>query len=471
MKKINSLVIKSFIGPFILTFFLILFILLMQFVWKYLDDLMGKGIEFNLILELLAYKSTNLVGGALPLAVLLSSIMTMGSLAENYELVALKSSGLSLIKISKGLIILIFSISIGTFLFSNYVTPVANLKFKSLLWDIIHQKPLLEIKEGIFYGELGDFVIRVDEKDENERLYDVLIYDHRPPNVGNGNVIRAKEAEIAKTMSGRHLIFKLYDGVMYREMPDKNRAEKDKNYTHLTTDFEQMTMRMDLSSFEFQETDEERWSNNREMLNMSQLRLTADSLAIMASNRENKMKEYMNNTFWFNKDSGSYEGVEALNFDSAFSSLAVARRNKVIETSRNLKKNIESYLKVGNKEINTRATFVRKYWIEWHRKITLSVACLILFFIGAPLGAIIKKGGLGLPFLISVAIFLVYHITSMSGEKMAKTGVLSAFEGMWLSSFILLPFAIFLSVQATRETALTDKETYINFFKKMFKKS
>lgn len=443
----------------------------MQFVWKYLDDLMGKGLDFTLIMELLAFKSTNLVGIALPLAVLLSSIMTMGSLAENYELVALKSAGLSLIKITRGLIILIFCISIGTFLFSNYVTPIANLKFKSLLYDIIHQKPLLEIKEGNFYGELGGIVLRVDEKDENDRMYDVLIYDHRPPNFGNGNVIRAKEADMGKTISGRHLIMKLYDGVMYREMPEeKNTRNKDKNYTHLTTEFETMTMRMDLSGFEFQETDEERWSNNREMLNMRQLRLTADSLEVMAANKEAKIIEYMSNSFSINKDTNSYENIEILNFDSAFSALSLNKKTKAIATARNLKGNIGSYLTRGSMEISSRKDFIVKYWNEWHRKITLSVACLILFFIGAPLGAIIKKGGLGLPFLISVAIFLVFHISSMSGEKMARTGVLSSAEGMWLSSVILLPFAIFFSVQATRESSLMDRETYIKFFSKLFKK-
>jgi len=277
MKKLSKLVVKSFLGPFVLTFFLILFILLMQFVWKYLDDLIGKGLEWHVIAELLIFQSTNLVPMALPLAILLSSIMTFGNLAENYELVALKSSGLSLFRIMKPLIVVMIFVSAGAFLFSDYVTPYANLKSKSMLWDIIHQKPLMELKDGVFYSDLDGFSMRVGRKDvETDRMYDVMIYDHRDPKNGNGTVIRAKEGQMDKTESGRYLLFYLYDGVSYNE--EKSSQGKDKSAPHLSSQFDEMLLRMDLSSLVFTETDEERWTNNIPMLNSSQLSATADSL-------------------------------------------------------------------------------------------------------------------------------------------------------------------------------------------------
>lgn len=464
MKKIDGLVIRSFIGPFILTFFLILFILLMQFVWKYLDDLMGKGLDFFVVMELLAYQSTNLVSSALPLAVLLASIMTMGSLAEHFELVALKASGLSLFKIMRGLIVFIMLIALGAFLFSNYVTPVANLKFKTLLFDIVQKKPLLEIKEGYFYNDLGQFVIRVEEKDENDRMYDVLIYDHRPPNRGNGNVIRAKEAEMAKTVSGSQLLFTLYDGTMYREMNTENHNKK---YNHLKTKFEEMQLRMDLSGFEMGDTDEDRFSNNYGMMNMAQLKHTADSLGSVVSKRLDKVQDYMRTSVFIANDSLPYNQVEPLNFNDDFDKLPLDRREKIMMSARNLKGSVHSYVKVATKEVKGRKNYIIRFWNEWHRKLTLSFACIVLFFIGAPLGAIVKKGGLGLPVLISIVIFLIYFITSMSGEKMAKSAVMTPFMGMWLSTLVLAPFSAFLTIQAMQESSLFDMETYTKFFRRI----
>ncbi len=466
MKKLSKLVVKSFLGPFVLTFFLILFLLLMQFVWKYLDDLIGKGLDWDVIAELLIFQSTNLVPMALPLAILLSSIMTFGNLAENYELVALKSSGLSLFKIMKPLIVLMVFISIGAFYFMDYVTPYANLKSKSMLWDIVHQKPMLELKEGVFYSDLDGFSMRVGSKDnETEMLYDVLIYDHRDPKKANGTVIRAKEGKMDKTASGRYLLFYLYDGFSYSEQDSKQ--SKKQNAPHLRSEFDEMLLRMDLSSLEFQETDEERWTNNIPMQNSSQLSATADSLRQKIIKKRSDMNSYLTKNLIGLNDTLEIQEFKQLSIVDYFDSLQVSQQKRVTKVAYNISNNSSNYLTQVGKDIKNRELYISKHWNEWHRKFTLSFACILLFFIGAPLGAIIKKGGLGLPVLFSIIFFLIFHIASISGEKMATTGVLTSFQGMWLSTGVLLPFSLFLTYKAAKDSMLFDRSSYEKLFNRL----
>ncbi|NND95403.1 MAG: YjgP/YjgQ family permease [Flavobacteriales bacterium] len=470
MKKLSKLIIKSFLGPFALTFILILFILLMQFVWKYLDDLMGKGLDWTIIAELLIFQSTNLVALALPLSILLSSIMTFGNLAENYELVALKSAGLSLFKIMRPLIILIFLIAIGAFFFSNRVTPFANLKSKSLLHDIVYHKPLMDVKEGVFYNGMAGFSIRINQKDEEtDQLKDILIYDHRLPESGNARVIRAKEGEMKKTISGRYLILDLYDGVSYDEQSTAATRKKDKSTPHLTTEFDQMELRIDVSGLQFQESDEEKWTNNIPMQDMSQLSTTADSLAAQVQRRMDNLNKYMTKAFHITRDSVVQNNIESKSIYAYLDSLSLENQLRAFRISYNMSNNSKSYLTTAASDMSHRSRFINKHWNEWHRKLTLSFACILLFFIGGPLGAIIKKGGLGLPVVFSIVFFLIFHITSISGEKMVNSGTLEPFQGMWLSSLVLLPFAVFLTYKAANDSQLFDWSAYekaISKFKK-----
>ncbi len=468
MKKLSILIIRSFLGPFALTFILILFILLMQFVWKYLDDLMGKGLDWTVIAELLLFQSTNLVSLALPLSILLSSIMTFGNLAENYELVALKSSGLSLMKIMRPLIILIGFISLGAFFFSNNVTPYANLKSKSLLHDIVYHKPLMEVKEGVFYNGMAGFSLRIGRKDqETDSLYDVLIYDHRLPERGSATVIRAKNGMMSKTISGRYLILNLFDGVSYDEQSGKVDRKQFKKTPHLTTLFDQMELRIDVSSLQFKESDEEKWTNNIPMQDMSQLSETADSLRVLLDRRIDGLDKYMLKAFQLTRDSMDRSITDEKGINVYLDSLSFESQGRAARIAYNMANNSSSYLKTAFSDIGHRDRFINRHWNEWHRKLTLSVACIILFFIGGPLGAIIKKGGLGLPVIFSIVFFLIFHISSISGEKMVNSGTLLPVEGMWMSSTILIPFAVFLSYKAARDSALFDRSAYEKLFSRL----
>lgn len=444
-----------------------MFILLMQFVWKYIDDFMGKGLPYEVIAELLFYASANLVPMALPLAVLLSSIMTFGNLAENYELVAMKSAGLGLLKIFQPMIVFIGFLAVGAFYFSNNISPEANLRFKSLLWDITQAKPTLELKEQVFYNGLDGYSIRVMEKEEETNmLYDVLIYDHTQPQSGNRTVIRAKEGEMGKSQNGQYLVLNLYNGVSYQEMWDRtNRRYSD--YPQMKTEFKKDVMRIDLSGLTMKRSDKDLWKNHMQMMSMGQLDYTIDSLKTLRQKRTRDFQNYMNRNTPLTKvtsDSASQGEVEPMDPADALNKLSPANKKRAVAISTNLARNARNFAERTKKELKGRDTYIAEHWIEWHRKLTLSFACIVLFFIGAPLGAIIKKGGLGLPVVISVILFLVYHITSLMGEKMAETGVLLPVVGMWMSTALLFPLSIYLTYKAANDAKVLDRDTYVKLY-------
>jgi lipopolysaccharide export system permease protein len=425
-----------------MTFFIVMFILLMQFVWTYIDDFVGKGLEWYVIAELLIYASANLVTLALPLAVLLSSIMTFGGMAEHYELVAMKSSGLSLIRIMLPLIVFTALLSLGAFYFSNTISPHATLKFKSLLWDVRKKKPTLDLREDVFYNGLEGYSIRVSDKDEETgALNDLIIYRHDQTQPGNRHVIRAKQGKMLKSESGRYLTLELLDGVSYDEAGNRRRED---GMPHITSEFERDLILLDLSAFDLQRSDEDLWKNHMKMLSLEQLQVAIDSLENQKVSRESDFLNYMDRSV-------------------SFDSLEILEKRRVVNVAINMTRNAKNYMNRTKEEMSGRVEYIDKHKIEWHRKLTLSIACLLLFFIGAPLGAIIKKGGLGLPVIFSVVFFLIWHISSIFGEKMIESGVLTAAEGMWMSSFILLPISLFLTYKAAKDAALFDRDTYIKF--------
>ncbi len=465
MKKLHVLLLKSYLGPFVLTFFIVLFIFVMQFVWKHIDDFVGKGLEWYVIVELLLYASANLVPMSLPLAVLLSSIMTMGSLAEHYELVAMKSSGLSLFRIMLPLIAFILLVAMGAFYFNNTVSPYANLKFKSLLWDITKKKPSMELKEGVFYNGIEGYSIRVMDKDKDSKtLHDVLIYQHDQQSPGNRRVIRAKEGEMIKSPGGQNLMLHLRDGVSYDEIVS---ADRDA-VPHTKTVFEEDFITMDLSGFDLQRTDEDLWKSHMKMLSMSQLREAIDSLHHQSAKRKEEVSSYLMRSISIQDTSSTVGAAIPDSVQLAtYTTLKLADRRQVVSVAMNMTRNSKNYMTRSKEELTGRKEFINKHKLEWHRKLTLSFACILLFFIGAPLGAIIKKGGLGLPVIFSVLFFLVFHITSISGEKMVDSGKLSPFYGMWLSTIALLPIAIFLTYKAAKDAALFDNDAYVRLWDKL----
>lgn len=455
-----------------MTFFISLFILLMQFLWKYIDDLVGKGLEWYVIAELLFYASSTFVPMALPLAILLSSLMTFGNLGENYELVAMKAAGISLRRIMFPLIISSILISLIAFYFSNNILPIANLKFKSLLYDVREQKLALDIKEGVFYDGLDGFVIRIGKKEKDERtIKDIMIYDHRN-NRGNVNVTVADSGFMELSPDGRNLIFILYNGSNYTDKTDQRHWQKNRPFQK--TNFRENYKRFDLMDFELSRTNEDLFKSNYSMLNLHQLQEAEDSLITSYNRRKEEIPRMLLRNFYFYNKIDSTRAADFVTEEAYTEDLLAGYNNydkmtiidEATKRCRSGKENIEHY--IG--ELESKAEMVYKHQAEWHRKFTLSFACFVLFFIGAPLGAIIRRGGLGLPVVVSVLFFTLFHIISITSEKSVKSGVIDANTGMWIASAVLLPLGIFLTMKATTDSPLLDADAWVKLFRKIGKR-
>jgi lipopolysaccharide export system permease protein len=466
LKKMHKLMLDSYFGPFILTFFICLFIFLMQFLWKYVDDLMGKGIEWHVIAELLFYATASLVPMALPLSILLSSIMTFGNLGEKSELIAMKSAGMSLFRIMSPLIVFTVLTSGAAFYFSNYLWPVANLKFTSLLWDITAKKPTMNLKPGVFYNGIEGYSIRIQDKDQDKgTIQDLLIYDHLDHRNPNRKVISAKSGIMKRSDDGRYLVLTLIDGTSYEEAdPRQRRKGETSYYPHTTNRFEQHNIRFDLSGFNMNSSSEDQSQGNFKMLNVSQLQAAEDSLVEELSERHQEYAEYLNHSLIVLSDSVpvSFDTITAST--GFYSNMSLQEKVTTAAQTTDMVRKHYNFAKRLDEEFGSREKYIDRHKIEWHRKFTLSFACIILFFIGAPLGAIIRKGGLGMPVVFSVGLFLSFHIISLTGEKMAKSAVLDPWLGMWLSTLIFFPLGVLLTYKAAQESSLFAAE----FWKKLF---
>lgn len=458
-----------------MTFFIALFVLLMQFIWLYIDEMLGKGLEWYVIAELLIFASANLVPLALPLAILLASLMTFGNLGEHFELVSFKAAGISLQKVMRPLIILVSIITISAFFFSNNIIPVANLKFYSLLHDIRSQKPAFNILPDVFYNEIDGYVIRVKDKvptEEGDMLKKVMIYNHTEDH-GNRQLTIADSGIMQISQDKSYFLVKLYHGVDYQE---KFEGRVDKIFPLSRFLFEEHEMRIDLTGFKLNRTDEELFKEDYRMLNLRQLKEKTDTIMKYFETRTNDFysaiqSSYIVNDTLFKQTSyqqnptllkiGLEEGLKKLNkeqYDQVFNiALNSARTNKGRSSA--------MVVEMGFHDEN-----LINFEVEWHRKFTFSLACLIMFFIGAPLGAIVRKGGLGMPVVISVIFFLLFWILSISGEKMAKEKVIEVYQGMWLATAFLFPLGFFFTYKATTDSAMFNVDAYTNFFNKFFKK-
>lgn len=472
-----------------------------------MEDLVGKGLELLVIFEFIFYSCIHLIPLALPLSILLSSIMMFGNLGERYELAAIKSSGVSLIKAMRPMMVLIFLISIFAFYLSNVIIPKANLSWGALLYDVMHKKPALNIKDGVFYNDLDGYAIKVGKKHEdNQTIEDVLIYASTGK-VQNSDIIIAKRGKMMFTEDERFLLFTLEEGKRYQEMVN-NRNYK-KTMPHNVMEFYKYEMAINLSDLQFKRTKKDLFKDDYRMMNVLQLESKIDSFNFEINRKENYLTSYITPYFHVNTDTAkttAYQfSQEQLNTpfhqqlkpedilakDSSnvqqdqmdgpgspleatgnFAKLSMRKNrtqnNKQSEithmemkrnakqTLNNMKNIIDNNRSFLEKQIESRA----KYSSEWHRKFTLSVSCLLLFFIGAPLGAIIRKGGFGLPFVFSLLLFIVYYIINVIGEKLVKESTLTPFTGMWLSTFLLFPFALWLTYQASTDSRLFDAEAY-----------
>ena len=455
-----------------MTFFIAVFVFFMMFIFKYIDDFVGKGIGAGILSELFFYFSLTTIPMALPLAILLSSLMTFGNLGEHFELSALKSSGLSLQRIMFPLIVGIVLISIAAFYFSNNILPHTNLRAGSLLYDVRESKPALLFKDGVFNNSIEGFSIRVGKKEQDGKtLKDVMIYDHRAMQ-GNNVVLYAKKGRMEETADKMYLVLTLSNGVSYKDVRD--RPEDERTHPLIRDNFEERVIRFDLSEFKMSRTNEDLFKNNYQMLNLSQLHKTVDSLDTKIEKRKDNFGKQLSKSYYAKSAEFINNVNDAKNattsMDAYFNKYSKAQKMTIVETASNIARSAKAYAESVNNDYYADFYSMLKYDIEWHRKFTLSIACLVLFFIGAPLGAIIRKGGLGMPMVISVIFFLLFHILSITGEKLAREGNIPTWQGMWMATFVLLPMGIYLTYKATADSTLFDISSYLNWFKRLLPK-
>lgn len=482
IKKLYGFLLKTFVPLFLMTFAICLFLVLMQFLWKYVEDMVGKGLDISVIGEMFLYAALQLVPMALPLSILLASLMMFGKLGESLELLAIKSAGISLLRSMVPLIILIVLISIGTFFFQNNAMPKIQPKFYSLLISIRQKSPELDIPERVFYKEIEGYNLYVEKKNrETGMLYDVSIYD-LSSGFNNMVVIISDSAKMSMSEDKLSLLFSLYNGQQFHNFTQGAETKSSSEFIpYARENFKTKTMTIPYDdNFNRMEANvlSENESSSYVSKNISELKTSIDSLELLIdsiniSDRK-VMKDYTYLSFRNNypkeeKDSiiqlASYPRVK---LDSIFDSKERHTQSSIMQSAfTKAENNYNDYFFRSMNKTNTQRN-INRQWIEWHTKFTVSFACLIFFFIGAPLGSIVRKGGLGMPIVISVILFIIYYILNNVGYKMARDGVWIHWVGMWFSSMILLPLGIFLTYKAMTDSVIMSTDTYVTFFKKLF---
>lgn len=538
IKRLHVLVLKSFVGPFVLIFFVVIFILLMQFLWRYIDELVGKGLEVRVIAELLLYTSASLVPMALPLAILMSSLMTFGNMGEFYELTAIKASGISLQRVMLPLFVLVFFISIAAFFFANNVMPYTNLKMRSLLYDVRKQRPEITIMPGTFYNGMDGYSIRIDRKDPKTNvMYNIKIYDHTEKR-GNVSVTLADSGTMIVTKDKRNLILTLYSGYSYNEMQEQNEEKRKRSFPHRYDRFGERQIVIELVGFDLERTNESLFKSHYQMMNLSQLTIMADSMKSEIDSKQKILFTSLLQDNYFRKhnspkndfrkpvissDSAKFKKMNRLfsqerikshqlamneagikdtltgkneiskeNKDTLqvkttvttqaatkkirqlqpntdyFSLLTVNEQSKILEDALTSARSSRTYVVNTLQMIKYKEEQLRRYEIERQRKFTIAFACLIFLLIGAPFGAIIRKGGLGFPLVISTFCFIFYYVISLFAEKMVRESFVSDYQGMWFTPAVFLVVGIFFTYKATTDASILNMDTYYNFFKKTF---
>lgn len=461
IKKLDLLILKAFSGPFIITFFIATFVLMMQILWKYLDDLVGKGLDFITVMQFLWYASASLLTLAMPIAILISSIMTFGNLGESFELVAVKSSGISLLRFMRPLIGVAMILSFITFLFANYVIPYATLKFKTLYGDIYYKKPAFDLKEGVFFTHIPNYAIKVGRKDDDGKtIHDVVIFEQG--GTVQDNAITAEKGTMTVSADKNFLEFNLENGYRYQERG--NAYDSSTEFVRLK--FKQFKKLFDLSVLQKRNTSDSNFRNSFQMLSAKQLNKRIDSLR--KRNDSINLSVYKDYDFQFHyrhqPDSiwkmAAANPIDSLSFPD---SLLININNTAIARATAIKNMQSNQLS----EADNRWKDIRGHLVEFHRKFSLSLACFILFFIGAPLGSIIRKGGLGMPLVVAIIFFLMFHLLNVFGEKFVKENLLPPYIGIWLAVIVLTPVGIFLTYKAMHDSQLFNKEFYYRLFKGM----
>lgn len=469
-KKLDKLILKAFVWPFIATFFITLFVFMMQILWKYIDDLVGKGLDVITLTKFLIYASATLVTLALPIAILLSSIMTFGKLGENFELVAIKSSGISLLRFMRPLFFVSVLLMGVAFLFANYIAPVANLKFAVIYNDIYRKSPAFDLKDGVFYSGFRGFSIKVGRKEKDKiTLHNVLIYEQS--NGLQDNTIVSQSGKMNVSADKKFLEFRLQNGNRYSEKGEFNSVKNE----YVKMGFKEYNKLFDLTQLNIQKSSDSLFMNNMRMKTLRLLDKDIDSLKklpdSLVKRTRNDLKVYLpyvkyRDTMRTKKQMGiaatKIKVTKAATFDDL---IPDSLKTYVYGQAINTVSNIRNVLEVNAGLFDSQVDDIIQHRIEWHKKLSLSVACLVLFLIGAPLGSIIRKGGVGLPLVVALVFFMIFYLLNIFGEKFTKDHLVDPTIGMWLPVFVLTPVGFFLTYKAMHDSQLFNKEVYYRMIK------
>ncbi len=522
VKQLDKLLMRSFVGPFIVTFAIAIFVLVMQTLWLYLDDIAGKGLGFFLIVELMSYKSVGLVPLALPLALLISSVMVLGGMAEHYELSSFKSAGVSLIRVMRPLIFVGLLGAIVSYLCSDYVIPAANVQFGSRMYDIQNKKPTLSLEVGTFNTDFNQFAIHIGKKATNGRdISDVLIYDHTKSNVGQLTQISAASGEMFSDPEGRYFIMRLFDGHQYGESSPAGSKQQSNKTPFVRTNFDSYTKVFDLSEFKLKQTSRDLFSQNRSMLATWQLAEAVDSMALNILERKQILSNHLPNYLsMLPRDTTQLRPKTDIPTDENLGQVEMSRRDSMatelkknslpaLDSAQQKREQAEALEKAKQNSIdyqkklrtnplvaqsadwpgiegllltqdgNSRARILNrarssarsiltqaestvrilpgerknkvKHVYDLHMKYSMAVVCIIFIFIGAPMGAIVRKGGFGYPILVSIVFFVIFIILTISCRKLAESFTLSGELAGWMPCIVLFPISVVVTQMAARD--------------------
>ena len=477
IKRIDIYLLRNFLGLFLATFFIAIFILLMQFMWMHVNDLVGKGIGLGVLSEFFIYATASVIPLALPLAILLSSLIAFGNLAEKFELTAMKAAGISLFRIMRPLAIAVTILSVGAFFFSNNVLPKSQMKLWALIFSLRQKSPELEIPVGEFYDEISGYHIFVHGKTQQGELLNIMIYDYSG-GFENAKVMVADTGRMASSADKRYLVLNLINGESFENLNQKQQRATGttKNIPYRRETFTHKQILIDFAT-DFNRYDESILQDQHVSKNVTQLIQSIDSVHVVSLERSAEQSTKLITDRYFGREERNStvlpvkvtkEEHKIYNLDSLWASLDVSRQRQVYSIAEEKARNYRDQIEYNALLLDDAQRYIRKHEIELHRKFTLAFACLIFFFIGAPLGAIIRKGGLGAPVVISVIMFIIYYIIDNTGYKMAREALWPCWAGMWLSSFILLPIGIFLTYKAATDSPLLNPEVWTIKFKKLY---
>lgn len=472
IKKLDIFILKSFCLLFVGTFFICLFIFMMQFLWRYVDEMVGKGLEISVLAQFFFYSALTLVPVSLPLAILLAALITFGNFGERFELLAMKAAGISLIKIMRPLIVFISLICCVSFYFQNVVGPKAQTKLWTLLLSMKQKSPELDIPEGVFYDEIEGYNLYVKYKDRKTgMLYDVLIYNFEK-GFENAQIIKADSGRLEMTADKQHLYLHLFSGEQFENL--KSQSMNQKNVPYQREAFREKHAIIEFDS-DFNMADEGFMSGQSSSKDMATLEADIDSMKVLndsvgrAYYNEAMEATYRPVPHLTKSDTTKIEKavLSSFNVDSLFDAATLMEKQKIISSAVSRAESAASDWSFKGFNIQQTESSLRKHMTAWHEKFTLSLACLIFFFIGAPLGGIIRKGGLGMPVVVSVLIFIIYYIINNTGYKMARDGKWIVWMGMWTSTAILAPLGAFLTYKSNNDSVVLNADAYINWFKKI----